>query len=103
MGGGPVTETSIYQTLHASIPSPRLVRVLPRDRVERDARPDDVLLAVLSPVLGHHHLLAAGPHAVQQPVRAELVLVVDALFLGLGSNQKQAKTESKAKSGHETP
>lgn len=69
--------------------SPHLVGVLPRDRVQEDAGPDHVLLAVPSPVLGHHHLFAPRPHAVQQPVRAEFVLVVDSFFLGLRKKQKK--------------
>lgn len=82
MGGGNGNETLMYQSRQLSL---HLVRVLPRDRVQRNAGPDNVLLAVLSPILGLHHLFAAGPHAVQQPVRTELVLVVDAFFLGLGT------------------
>lgn len=67
----------------------RLEDIFPGDRVQKHAAPDDMLLPVLPPVLGHHHVLAARPHAVQKPVRAEFVLVVDALFLGLKNGHRR--------------
>ena len=60
-----------------------LERVFPRDCEEEDAGLNHVLLAVSPAVFGHHHLFATFPHAVQQTVLAQLVLVVDTLFLGL--------------------
>lgn len=60
-----------------------LVAVFSGNCEQEHAGSDDVLFAMPPPVLGHHHLLAPLPHAVQKTVLAELVLVIDALLLGL--------------------
>lgn len=69
--------------------SPYRVGVFSRDGEQKHAGPDDVLLAVSFPVFGHHHLLAPGPHAVQQAVLAELMFVVNALLLRLQSHNNK--------------